>query len=596
MRFFAVALIFFGVAASYAQTPEVPHKMHFADMTLTIRDDARREIQKDVDALTQHPRYFNIKVERAKTYFPIIDKIFEEERLPLDFKYLVLQESALIADAVSVSNAVGFWQFKDFTALEMGLRVDKEVDERMNIYSATRAAARYLKKNNFMFNNWLLALQSYQMGGGGVQRSVGNKYNGARHMEITSDTYWYIKKYLAHKVAFENAVKGEPLVKVSPYPVTSAKSVSDLSAELAIEETLLRDYNKWIRKNQIPSDKTYAVIIPTGTLPSEFNTLNIASTSKPQVIEVKPTARTEKKRHNGVMAIQAMPGETTTSLAKRAGVGISEFLKYNEISIDHTVMAGTYYYLARKKTRAAGESYTVRSGDDLWLISQQTGVQLKRLKKYNKQLTASLKAGDVVRLDNVKQVTTKSSGTAPVLEPITEETTVVAEIDSDSFFNWEIRPKEATTTVQAKTQTQAQTEPVVVRIEKAPADSVLLTLKQPEAAAEKPATHQVKQGETLYAIAKQHNVGVTDLLEWNSLEITSGIKPGQVLAVKPTQPKEAAPPQTTQPQFIVHEVKESDTLYSVARQYNVTIKDIMEWNKKEDFKVSRGEKLRILTQ
>jgi len=35
MRFFAVALIFFGVAASYAQTPQVPHKIHFAGMTLT---------------------------------------------------------------------------------------------------------------------------------------------------------------------------------------------------------------------------------------------------------------------------------------------------------------------------------------------------------------------------------------------------------------------------------------------------------------------------------------------------------------------------------------------------------------------------------
>ncbi|HRG10579.1 MAG TPA: LysM peptidoglycan-binding domain-containing protein [Cyclobacteriaceae bacterium] len=593
MRFFAVALIFFGVAASYAQTPEVPHKMHFADMTLTIRDDARREIQKDVDALTQHPRYFNIKVERAKTYFPIIDKIFEEERLPLDFKYLVLQESALIADAVSVSNAVGFWQFKDFTAMEMGLRVDKEVDERMNIHSATRAAARYLKKNNFMFNNWLLALQSYQMGGGGVQRSVGDKYNGARHMDITSDTYWYIKKYLAHKVAFENAVKGEAQVKVSHYPITSAKSFSELSNELAMEESVLRDYNKWIRKDKIPADKTYVVVIPTGKLPSEFNTLNIASSSKPEVIEVKPTARTEKKRHNGILAIQAMPGETTTSLAKRAGVGISEFLKFNEIPIDHTVMVGSHYYLARKKIRSSGESYTVRSGDDWWLVSQQTGVQLKRLKKYNKQLTASLKAGDVVRLDNVKQPITTTTNTAPVLEPIAEETIVVAEIDSDSFFNWEVRPKEAATTVQTKTQTQ--TEPAVVRIEKAPADSVRLALKQPEATAEKPATHQVKQGETLYAIAKQYNVGVTDLLEWNSLEIASGIKPGQVLAVKPTQAKESVP-QTPQSQFIVHEVKESDTLYSVARQYNVTIKDIMEWNKKEDFKVSRGEKLRILTQ
>jgi membrane-bound lytic murein transglycosylase D len=586
MRFFAIALIFFG-AASYAQTPEVPHKMHFADMTLTIRDDARREIQKDVDALTQHPRYFNIKVERAKTYFPIIEKIFEEERLPVDFKYLVLQESALIADAVSVSNAVGFWQFKDFTALEMGLRVDKEVDERMNIYSATRAAARYLKKNNYLFNNWLLALQSYQMGGGGVQRSVGDKHNGARHMEITSDTYWYIRKYLAHKVAFENVVKGEPQVKVSPYPITSTKRLSELSSELAIEESLLRDYNKWVRKDQIPADKTYAVIIPTGSLPAEFNTLNIASTSKPEVREVKPTARSEKKRHNGIMAIQAMPGETTTSLANRAGIGISEFLKYNEISIDHTVMAGTHYYLARKKTRAAGESYTVRSGDDLWLVSQQTGVQLKRLMKYNKQLVV-LKSGDVVRLDNARQTTITQTNAAPVLEPLTEETSVVAEIDSDSFFNWEVRPKEATSTVQTK----SQSENSVGAIEKNPVDS--LRVVQSDSIKVNPTSHLVKQGETLYSIAKQYNVGVTDLLEWNSLNITSGIKPGQILTLK-SEPKAETPVQAAKSQFIVHEVKESDTLYSVARQYNVTIKDIMDWNKKEDFKLTRGEKLRILT-
>src|SRR6188768_3462894 len=144
MRFFAVALFFFG-AASYGQTPEVPHKMQFAGMTLTIRDDARREIQSDVDAFTKYPRYFGVKVERAKTYFPIIEKIFAEERLPDDFKFLALQESALISDAVSVSDAVGFWQFKDFTAMEMGLRVDKEVDERMNLVSSSHAAALYLK-------------------------------------------------------------------------------------------------------------------------------------------------------------------------------------------------------------------------------------------------------------------------------------------------------------------------------------------------------------------------------------------------------------------------------------------------------------------
>ena len=198
MRFFAVVLIFLRVAASYAQAPEVPHKIHFAGMTLAIRDDARNEIQKDVDALTKHARYFEMKTERAKTYFPIIEKIFREEQLPEDFKFLALQESSLVSDAVSVSNAVGFWQFKDFTAQEMGLRVDDQIDERMNIVSATRGAARYLKQNNVYFNNWVLALQAYQMGAGGVKRSVGDKYNGDRHMEITSETYWYVKKYLAH--------------------------------------------------------------------------------------------------------------------------------------------------------------------------------------------------------------------------------------------------------------------------------------------------------------------------------------------------------------------------------------------------------------
>ncbi|MBS1976544.1 MAG: lytic transglycosylase domain-containing protein, partial [Bacteroidetes bacterium] len=152
MKLLAPALIFCG--AAFAQTPQVPHKMQFAGMTLTIHDEVRREIQHDVDALTLHPKYFNIKAERARTYFPIIEKIFTEERLPEDFKYLALQESALVPDAVSSSNAVGFWQFKDFTAKEMGLRVDEVVDERMNIASASLAAARYIKQCNHYFNNW----------------------------------------------------------------------------------------------------------------------------------------------------------------------------------------------------------------------------------------------------------------------------------------------------------------------------------------------------------------------------------------------------------------------------------------------------------
>ncbi|PGH37922.1 MAG: lytic transglycosylase, partial [Candidatus Nephrothrix sp. EaCA] len=109
------------VDVSFASPPEVPRKINFAGMVLTLSEAARRDIQHDVNLICGHEKYFNVKAERAKTYFPIIKQIFEREGLPEDFKYLAIQESALIGDAVSVSNAVGFWQFKDYTAREIGL-------------------------------------------------------------------------------------------------------------------------------------------------------------------------------------------------------------------------------------------------------------------------------------------------------------------------------------------------------------------------------------------------------------------------------------------------------------------------------------------
>lgn len=406
MRFFAVALIFFGAAASYAQAPEVPHKMQFAGMTLTIRDDARREIQNDVDAFTKSPKYFNIKVERAKTYFPIIEKIFAEERLPDDFKYLVIQESALVPDAVSVSDAVGFWQFKDFTAREMGLRVDKDVDERMNIVSASRGAAKYLKQNNFYFNNWIYALQSYQMGAGGVQRSIGDEHHGASRMEINSDTYWYVKKFLANKIAFENAIKGEPQVKVKEYPITTSTTVGELSSKLAVDEKTLRDFNRWIKGNSIPADKTYALIVPAGGVVSEdFDKLTLASNKpakEPVVIVDKPIEiLVERKQINGVWSVKVAPGESLTQFSQRVKVPISSLLRFNDISIDHKLTAEQYYFIEKKKRKADPYAYTARNGDEWWSISQRFGVELKRLKKYNNN-GSSITPGEVIWLASVK--------------------------------------------------------------------------------------------------------------------------------------------------------------------------------------------------
>lgn len=595
MRLTAIFVLL--LQCAYAQSPQVPHKMNFAGITLTIRDDARREIQKDVDALTQYPKYFNIKVERAKTYFPIIEKIFAEERLPDDFKYLVLQESALIPDAVSVSNAVGFWQFKDFTAMEMGLRVDKEIDERMNIASSTRAAAQYLKKNNHYFNNWVYALQAYQMGAGGVMRSINDYESGAKHMEITSKTYWYVKKFLAHKIAFEGAVKGRGEVEVIAYENHQKKSLTELAKEFAIPADQLQEYNKWVKKGTIPEDRKYMVAIPThgeskqvyaAVTKANANSSHAQTTpgERNKRLEAKPAIASpvDKKFIHGLPAVKAEVGETATAMAKRTGVNLSYFLACNDISISDPLVAGQYYYLKKKKTRAHVPAHTVLLMDEnLWSVSQQYGIQLKRLKRLNPALTTVvLKPGTVVQLP------------AAPGKPAPAYTEVIApEIESGSYFSWSVDPK----TVEASVKVEGEGTFVTPPVTTASLDNPMTTLSvTPESvqAGLLPDRHVVSAGETLYSISKKYNVGVMDLVNWNQLKLEAGIKPGQVLITKGVREDEEPVVQANSPEgYIIYEVKASDTLYSVARQYGVTIKELMDWNKKQDFSVTAGEKLKI---
>ena len=589
-----------------AQPPQVPHKMQFAGMTLTIRDDARREIQKDVNALTQSPRHHAIKVERAKTYFPIIEKVFEEERVPDDFKYLVLQESALIADAVSVSNAVGFWQFKDYTALEMGLRVDKEIDERLNIVSSSRAAARYIKKNNFYFNNWICALQAYQMGAGGVLKSVGENQSGLKHMEITSSTYWYIKKYLAHKIAFEEDVKGAGQIQILSYETRNKKLLTDIAQEVSVDENELKLYNKWAKTGAIPDDRVYTVLIPVAGDVKDIKLPAAAIATTPGQVsdgQVKSATASSAKggrlKINGIATIKANPGENSAQLASRAAVDLSDFLKWNDITISDRIEPEQYYLLAKKRVRGGEPYHKVSSGENLWMISQRYGVQVKKLKKYNR-ITSDH--------DLAPGMTVWLSATKPKGSEKEIASADVVQVDNTQSFSWTVNPEQAQATVSLKpmvvdtpvvdgllegTERTDSLENIQVN---RPTLTVQDSVEQQNVkvtVSDDQKEHIVKVGETLYGIANQHKVGVMDLVNWNNLNLQDGIKPGQVIKLVEGQPIATEQKASNELTEIEHVVKSTDTLYSVARKYNVTIKELMEWNHKKDFSLSVGEKLKI---
>jgi membrane-bound lytic murein transglycosylase D len=114
------------------------------------------------------------------TYYDLraeLEFVFRSEGLPTGLSALPFVESTFNTKAKSSVGAVGMWQLMPDTARELGLKVDKQIDERLDVRKATKAAARLLKQNYDALGSWELAITAYNHGLGGMkaaQRKYGN--------------------------------------------------------------------------------------------------------------------------------------------------------------------------------------------------------------------------------------------------------------------------------------------------------------------------------------------------------------------------------------------------------------------------------------
>lgn len=102
---------------------------------------------------------------------------------------------------------------------------------------------------------------------------------------------------------------------------------------------------------------------------------------------------------NGVDYIIAREGDTWKSLANEFNYGYWQLPKYNETTDKNPIVAGQIVYIKPKKSVNDDQTYVVEPGDNIYLISQKTGLKLKHLLKYNNiQETDHLEAGRSLNL------------------------------------------------------------------------------------------------------------------------------------------------------------------------------------------------------
>lgn len=109
------------------------------------------------------------------------------------------------------------------------------------------------------------------------------------------------------------------------------------------------------------------------------------------------------------------------------------------------------------------------------------------------------------------------------------------------------------------------------------------------------AFHVVKSAETLFSIAKKYGVSVDDLKRWNNLR-SNTLSPGMKLAVNNGMANTKVnvgekTPIAGAENRKVHVVKQSETLFSISRQYSVSVEQIKDWNHLTGNALNIGQKL-----
>lgn len=98
--------------------------------------------------------------------------------------------------------------------------------------------------------------------------------------------------------------------------------------------------------------------------------------------------------------------------------------------------------------------------------------------------------------------------------------------------------------------------------------------------------YTIKAGDSLYKIANENNITVKELMDYNNLGSTT-LQIGQVIRI-PIIKEEIKPLE-----YITYTVKSGDSLYAIARKYNTTVDALKSFNNLTTNALSIGQVLRI---
>jgi membrane-bound lytic murein transglycosylase D len=333
-----------------------------------IAMDYNEHVQGFINLYAIRKRNLTSKVlALSKYYFPMFEQILDQQKLPLEFKYLAVIESALNPRAVSVASANGLWQFINSTGKMYGLKINTLVDERRDPYKSTLAACQYFKDSYALYGDWLLVIASYNCGPGNVNKAIrrsGGKMNFWEIMPyLPKETRGYVPAFIAATYVLSYATEHNiyPMeldikLNVDTIHISNSTTFQKLSQITGLELSIIEDLNPAYKKGVIPWYQGSAAIVlpyeyamkyasyranPAGFIPATgdsvpsdviFDDDLIVNTPPPEQPDRTAVNKPQKKK---VHVVQR--GDGLFKISRKFNVTVEDIRKWNNLKNDKLV-------------------------------------------------------------------------------------------------------------------------------------------------------------------------------------------------------------------------------------------------------------------
>jgi membrane-bound lytic murein transglycosylase D len=429
-------------------------------------------------------------LDRSEQYIPHLKNIFAEKDLPTDLCYLPIVESAFKVKALSTARASGLWQFMVGTGSRYGLERNSFVDERFDPIKSTIAASEYLQELYAMFNDWYLALASYNVGENKIiyaikQTGITDFWELSKTNYLPNETKDFVPRFLASLLIAKNPEKfgfNKPSAGPLTYEYVELNKPISLKlvaryCDIPLED--LKHLNPELRTDSTPPNiSSYELRLPIG---------------KKEVF----LARYDELKDRGYLSQfkhKVEKGETLNSIAKRYNITLSSLIEANGIKntrnlkVNRTLVIPTWageYSEEKDSTKKEKKKTTefivhkVRNGDTLYKIALKYNVDVNSINIYN-----NIKQDSLLYPGKILKIPTNQANA--IVGPKEDNS---SDDSSDSSDN----------------STDNQKEGTII--------------------------YEVKHGDSYYSIAKKFNCSTEDLKKWNNIKSKKYIHPGDKLYI-----------------------------------------------------------------